>query len=365
MRRSGSSSCMLKPKAVLSTQEEQGEKLSVTMVNNKQLPSYSTERFYMLSEIEQNAFSISYLCDHDCDGTAETASESDIDDCHFPSYILLYILWRPEMAASPRALTEGVIQKSVNQLKSLTDSKNKNIYLVVETLVRQVSRPDCPLSISEKQKQKTFLYKHQVDVADQLARCVTQNKTLRFDLQGLTVGICDHVRAAPGLEACMDAMILGSRERRKGNCDIKSSIGIVALHPDDLLGLDPIQETDAAQDVLQSLTCCEWNGNGDLLTFAKRAHLCWCTSNKIELKEERSKRKIVPLRRRQRNAIDQDFTVWDPIAIFLILFIAAWFYLHMRGLVTSSEDGLGVFFHRIESIFTTDKEAAAEKGDQL
>mmetsp|Transcript_8413 Transcript_8413/g.12973 ORF Transcript_8413/g.12973 Transcript_8413/m.12973 type:complete len:270 (+) Transcript_8413:130-939(+) len=247
MRRSGSSSCLLKPRAVLSEQEEPGEKLSVTMVNNNPLPSYSTERFYMLSEIEQNASSVLYLCDHDCDGTAETAAESDVDDCHFPSYLLLYILWKPDMTASPRALTEGIIQKSVKQLKSLTDAKNRNIYLVVETIATKQRNPKNFVSLAEKQNEKENLYNYQVGVAEELARCITQNKALRDDLQGLSVGISDHVRAAPGLEACMDAINFGIRQRRKGNCDLKSSIGIIARSTDDLTGLDPSQETDAAQ----------------------------------------------------------------------------------------------------------------------
>ena len=38
---------------------------SVTIVNNIPLPSYSPERYYMLSEIEHHAHSTLFLCDYE------------------------------------------------------------------------------------------------------------------------------------------------------------------------------------------------------------------------------------------------------------------------------------------------------------
>jgi len=345
----------------MTEEEDQGENPSVTMVNNNPLPTYSTERFYMLSEIEQNSSKISFLCDHECDGTAETESESEIDDCSLSSDILLYILWRPDMVASPKALTQGIIQQSVNQLKTMTEPRSTNIYLIVETIAPQQNDNIKESSQSEKLKEQQRLYQHQVEVAEDLVRCVTRHKTLRDDLQGLTVGICDHVRAAPGLEACMDAIVLGSRDRRmKGSLGGKSNIGLVTRHPDDLIGLAD-GETDAAQGVLQSITCCEWNGNGDLSTFAKRAHIRWCVNNKVELKGEERKPKVLSLRRRQRGLVRND--VWsDPITLFLSLLVATWLYVQI---LASYEDGFQEFRHQLESLFVSKKENTDEMNHQL
>jgi len=350
MRRSGSSSCMLKPKAtVLEETEEEGEAFSVTMINNKPLPSYSTERFYMLSEIEQNSKHILFLCDHEYDTrtaeTEESANSDIVDDSPFSSDIILYILWRPGMVTSPKALTQGIIQQSINQIKNSTEPRSINIYLVVEIIV---PKPNTDQSNDDDEKeQKQRLYQHRVDVvAEQLARCVTQNKLLRDELKGLTVGICDHVRAAPGLETCMDAIMLGTRDRRSFNK--KSNIGLVTRHPDDLIGLGD-GETDGVQGLLQSITICEWNGNGDIGTFAKRAHTRWCINNKVlESKEEKPKRKkVLSLRRRALNNNNNNEWFGDPITLILSVVFVTWIYTQ---LLSSYEDIYQGICHQLKSL---------------
>ena len=126
---------------------------------------------------------------------------------------------------------------------------------------------------------------------------------LRSVIEGITVDISTNVRAAPGLEQCMNAIMVGDAERRlmlerngmsrgaatastkffageKWNMEDPqcSCIAIIADHPDDLVGLDPTMEADAVQGMdlhLQMYT--EWCGGGNILNFATRAQKVWRT----------------------------------------------------------------------------------------
>lgn len=329
------------------------EPFSVTMVNNLPLPTYSTERYYMLSEIELKGNSTLFLCDYACDNTADTAGDSEAEasepESPFPSYVLLYILWRPDMEASPNALTKGIITESVKHLKSLT-GPDCQIYLVVDSLTESTSS-------NEEIRKRQYL--SQVQTVERLARCVATSKELRDEIQGLTVGISNHIRAAPGLEKCMEAMCWGSKDRRKNGDDSTSSIGIVAQHPDDLIGLQ--KEPDAAQGVLQSYTGAEWNGNGDLMSFAKRIHVKWCANSGVTLEEENLPR---PKRARPNQNLDQldGGVLADPITLFIFLTLAMWLYMH----ITSSYDnGLVGFLDRLESILDRREVTGGAMDNQL
>jgi len=255
------------------------------------------------------------------------------------------------MVSSPQALTQGIIRDTLKQLKVLTESRDCKVYLVVDALATATD--------SQDNETRQRIYDSQVQTVEKLSRCVTQSKELRDELQGFTIGISNHMRAAPGLEKCMEAIIWGSRDRRKVEGG-KSSVGIVTLHPDDLVGLQ--EEPDAAQGVLQSITCAEWNGNGDMASFAKRAHVLWCANNGVLLEEEHQPRPKVMPRRRIRMDMN-DGIVADPLTIFLFVCIASWLYLHIS---TSYEDGLQGFLDRLESILARQEEpGAAIPNDQL
>ena len=276
---------MLKPKSL----KEDGESLSVTVLNTLQLPSYSTERFYMLSEIELRAHSTIFLCDYDCDQTEETIDSIDSDNSFhsepiFPPFCVLYILWRPQMVSSAKAFAEGMIQDHVQKIKN--SSSNTKIYLLVDILVPEVPMDD--------ESAKLRRYQAQVDLAQTLARRVARTVELRTFVEGITVGVANHVRAAPGLEVAMESVSIGSKTRRRYDNDSRSFVGVICYHPDDLLGLADT-ETDAAQDVMQSITCAEWSGCGDLKSFASRAHAQWCEVNGIH--------ESTPVKRRDRKSV--------------------------------------------------------------
>jgi hypothetical protein len=335
MRRSGSSSCLLKPKSL----KEDGESLTVTVLNTLKLPSYSTERFYMLSEIELKAHSTLFLCDlyDDCDqtqDTVETSSNQSQEDPEtqtlFPPYCILYILWRPNMVSSVRAFTEVVIQDCIQKLKDASKN-NSRIYLVVDTLVPSGPNADADADDASAERR----YQAQLHVAETLARHVAQ--TLRTDLEGITVGVANHLRAAPGLEVVMEATAVGSNTRRRrrrrrqhhheNNHTSSSSslVGILCSHPDDLLGLAST-ETDAAQGVLQSITCAEWGGYGDWKSFAHRSHTQWCDMNGVlEVDEPLHKKRGS---RKYRAALENARIMDDPLVSFVFVVFLAWLYFY-------------------------------------
>jgi len=115
--------------------------LTITMVNTTRLATYSTERYYMLSELEQNASSVEFVCDHGAGG-----STVDVDPQHIsqsqpaqnedqtaprpqpraapsrhvlPPYVLLYVLWRPNTYPSPRSFVEGPILDNLRRILEL------------------------------------------------------------------------------------------------------------------------------------------------------------------------------------------------------------------------------------------------------
>ena len=129
----------------------------------------------------------------------------------------------------------------------------------------------------------------------QLSREIASHETLRHACEGLVVGISNHPRAAPGLEACMNAVSVGGSDRRRyhlhhgqrqystvssssyatAHATTKSFIGLVTLQTEDLVGLEPEGTTDAAQGVWQRRISTEWGGQGNLQSFATRAHQAW------------------------------------------------------------------------------------------
>jgi hypothetical protein len=58
-------------------------------------------------------------------------------------------------------------------------------------------------------------YNCEVTLAKQLARAASTSSYLRERIDGITIGIASDNRATPGLEACMDAVERGAKERRR------------------------------------------------------------------------------------------------------------------------------------------------------
>lgn len=398
LRKSGSSRCLQNDFLKKCNSNEKDESYensrTVTLINTDHLPSFGTERYYMLSEIQMKAHSIQFLCDlvgtpanmdDDDDSDAKTQdmsvsshslSNDDLisnnvikkdehpinyerierrnNDNHdeqtihrtkydLPPSVILYLLWRPDcMYDTPSLYAEHVIKPSVQHLMNLYDcvptennqdaqinegsgSINNNtkklplIYIVVDRviiphLMDQIKEDvnDEEEILLQQQKQNEAKKKVQLDIAEALIRKVSTDHQLKLRsiIKGITVGISDSIRAAPGLEVCMDAIVVGDSERRRfyakkqkmssftkltsshddmestlNNDDTiwtmnqpnRSSIGVITEYPDDLIGLDPNQETDAAQIDLNFHIRCSgvWEGNGNVMNFALLSQQIW------------------------------------------------------------------------------------------
>ncbi len=343
LRERGSSACLKSFDLSQASTRSPERKNKVTVINTHELPNYSTERYYMLSEIQIKAHSITFLRDmfRNDDDTQDLSASStgsaandenendrdnvddNIDTTHpskdqgnsaekniLPPFIILYLLWSEDSAHgnSSQSFKENVIEPCVDQIMELhhqdstTNSPNVNgeesskskppIYLVVDRLIN-------PLSKDNKDSEDAHR-KEQVALTEDLIRRVASCKEsqLRSLLEGVTVGLSDNSRAAPGLETCMDAIVVGDAERRhfpkKRRQDLsveiirnhieaqseadpgKSCIGIVTEYPDDLTGLDPSGETDAVQGLaLHARSVGNWGGNGNILNFAARSQKEW------------------------------------------------------------------------------------------
>ena len=370
-------------------------------------------------------------------GSGNAAAE---EDTSFPSYLLLYVLWRPDMTTSVTNFTNDVILKAVEKMQahhvdiassdedkrrsrdsnlskspsrmslnsnnetaataaaaattttttttdqsqsqsqsqefntnssrdfdrdsvtgsSLASENGKTrLYLVVERTIPFQSRQDNNENKTDddnndinaenndsfnpdtEKDQQRRQFEVEVALAERLARHIASHPQLRSVFEGITVGIANHKRAAPALDACLNVINIGARDRRTISRDAKSHVGIISWSSDDLLGLDEEGETDAAQDILQTRISTEWNGKGNLESFGYRAHAMWRKDygllpqpSDIPLSENKRR---VPRRLRR---LEEDFESF-PLDLLLNLgaFILIAYYV-WKGLV--DDDGSGV-----------------------
>ena len=186
------------------------------------------------------------------------------------------------------------------------------------------------------EEQEQHHHKIEIQTAEKLARAVASSTFLRNRIDGISIGITsDTRRAAPGLEACMDAVTRGAKERRcavrdrlvrkqktkKTNKNTSSNkrsskdddddttkkkssddrrtqslerlreksperspVAIVAMHPDDLESIDhhhhhhhdhSHHSSSEPNDILQCRVSTEWNGMGQYNSFTDRAMISW------------------------------------------------------------------------------------------
>ena len=386
LRQRGSSSCL---RAYLEDSSDESPQASnkITVVNTKILPHYSTERYYVLSEIAQKAYYTDFLCEWNAaanagsreDDTLETEPSSASEDLEsiqsmnhggggggenqledaaadprnntnatissqetnntatlssqqanysnvierIPPFLILYILWKPSSPyfTAPLSFAEYVIKPyitkildtynaQVNQHDGTSPEEEADyttsipsapkIYIVIERVCPE--RPQIPAA-AEESSSRDLDQLHQenwkltqTELAEELVKTVSaeQSLGLRHLVEGVMVGVSDNVRAAPGLEACMDAIQVGDAERRLlkkkkpiskqhtenyNMCTFdptKSCIGLIAFTGDDLTGMDDAQETDAVQGLTLHLrTNGEFSKKGNILNFAVRAQEWW------------------------------------------------------------------------------------------
>ncbi|KAL7527998.1 hypothetical protein ACHAWF_002397, partial [Thalassiosira exigua] len=443
MRRSGSASCILRPKHSLSEEDLQRlarEAPTTTVLTVDRLPSYGTDRLYVLSELQVHANSIHFVHDlpaasgADADGSANAREEDGAAASPaLPPSVILYLLWKPNTYPTPRSFADGPLSECVRRcllangedvpLEELEDVRSNprsptysprrqsapdqpdvwpdakegasetgspgrgaqdqsqqtqqltRIYVVVDRIAPSddgdmgelPNFPDLDLMNStsssgedgrhpkttesslpalepqhskavsqrnlqepnkeEGDRKRLAQHNNEVNMAEQLARAVASSRFLRNRIDGISIGVTSDASAAPGLEACMDAVFRGAKERRlaarersvrnvmkqwkrKGktigteddahaeNDGVKHfrrreraldrlrersptrcPVAVVALQPDDLEGPDHhhhhSENGDASPRILQCRVSTEWNGQGEHKTFADRAMRDW------------------------------------------------------------------------------------------
>jgi hypothetical protein len=324
------------------------QSLSVTVLNQEQLPSYSSERSYLLSDIEETARETVFL-DEFCASVQSNVSRSAISgfSALHPIYIIFYLQWQANVDVDEfvesvllysvrrlwQAVSEHPCKKKPASLDKLelhtpqrspslsADEKNDssssststngiNVYVVVD----RIDLPSSALAshamfdLSEvKQVDDDYhdwLTLQQEDCARSLAKTVAAHAELRPLLQGITVAVCNGERASPGLEACAEVLHIGSEDRHKfysgsiptlsstATATTKSYISLFVNSQDELLdwrvplidkvktdhnskAIFNISDVTSSVSPWQTRIVAEWNAQGNLQSFARRAHAEW------------------------------------------------------------------------------------------
>ena len=280
---------------------------AVTLIHTREMPSYSAERYYMLSEIEQHSHSVQFLKNRSL--------------CP-PPFLIYYYLWKPGI--TPESVGQHIAHVVLQLIRRRATLTLSSTMLLEQPAFQHYNRPSSPSNLVSGtfsnsstvklrdpfssptptiKQATTSLYlvvdkistqelSEEEQLIQQLLRLVASQ--LRSYCEGMTVGLSNHVRAAPGLEVCMNAFHYGAPDRRRRLFDRvppitenhfvaldqqnRSIIGLLTDDPESLVGLStPENEGDSATDAVQGVNqrcfCAEWNGCGDLHSFAKRAHL--------------------------------------------------------------------------------------------
>ena len=332
---------------------------SVTLLSQEALPSYSSERFYLLSEMEQTARETLFLCDL-CPSSFNNDGDNDDDDeetrstqesqsvlsedghndntrhenvstieatntalpSHTtaitpilptnPRFVILYLLWQPNHTQNIDDFVETVVLWNVQRvlhvyglsIEQFTTASETglHIYCIIDRVdVVAVANDYDHTSLEDgihMTSDHTYLdiasspsstgFTHCQQRARQLAHQVATHSCLRRLLQGINVAISNHIRATPGLEACIHALQVGSEDRNRFGSDErskKSSMSVMTTHHDALIGSiwqhhqqgdeQQLHDLHGANNVLQTRMVAEWNANGNLHSFAQRAHAEW------------------------------------------------------------------------------------------
>ena len=232
---------------------------------------------------------------------------------------------KEDQSQSNKTISEVILEGSLSAPNSPQQEDEcegaTTLYIVVE---RVSTPPETSTSSLES------LHQAQEALAEQVVRYAAIR--LRDLCEGISVYCANHERAAPGLEACMNAVSLGAADRRRfanskneglvdgltgPPLDSSSYMGFVLLSAEDLLGFQSQQVTDAAQGVSQSCWCAEWNGRGNLNSYAKRAHEQWRLDRGLPSMAFVGQKKPPVPRRRGRNEFFDEQALDHAIKSFL------------------------------------------------
>jgi hypothetical protein len=174
------------------------------------------------------------------------------------------------------------------------------------------------------------------------------------------VGVTTSVAASPGLEACLQAIHVGSADRRahgEDETDRRSLIALIASSVADLHGHDVGDGDGMAHShghdhhattprpprtLHQSLVTAEWPAAGDLQAFSHRAHAAWRRQHDLSpttgiLAAGSAKGPRPPLRRTGRRSDPHAVDQWIMEALYqtmVVSILVAYLIFHYRQDVT-------------------------------
>ena len=181
----------------------------------QQLPTYSCERYYLLSEIEQRA---SFVFMDEPDNSEQVSTQN-------PRIDVVYLLWD---------YSHGVewVKKRIETVLDRHPSCLSRCLIVLECLVASKDA----FESSEIQAPMEALFEWAEEVCPS---------------SFLFIGVSDKITGTPGLEKCYDFLkfIVTAAPAAEGN------IRFIGATRADCLGYDPTREPDAGSDVYQVLCC--------------------------------------------------------------------------------------------------------------
>lgn len=180
----------------------------------QKLLSYSCERYYLLSEIEQSVHFV-FLDEPESKSSEQVSTQNPLID-------VIYLLWKAEDGWE-------ILKSNIQTILDRYPSCLSRCLIVVECLTR-----------SEEEFEN--------DVKDQLER-IFKWADKAFPDSPLFVGVCDQVSGTPGLEKVEEFLkfTVASAPTAAGN------IRLIGLTRQECLGHDPVREPDAASGLYQVL----------------------------------------------------------------------------------------------------------------
>ena len=182
----------------------------------QKLPSYSSERYYLLSEIEQRVTFV-FLDEPESKSSEQVSTQNPIID-------VIYLLWN---SSEGWEMLKSNIQKVLERYPSCLS----RCLIVVECLT------------SSKEEFET-------EVTDQLDR-IFKWADKSFPDSALFVGVADKAAGTPGLEK-VEEFVKFTNASAPG---VTSNIRLIGLTRQECLGHDPVREPDAESGLFQVLVC--------------------------------------------------------------------------------------------------------------
>lgn len=211
------------------------------------LPSYTSERYYLLSEIEQRATFL-FLVEKEQDTPTSTppsphAPQSQSSDG--TKHDAFYLLW------DLRATSVQTVEQFRSDVTQLLVGNHRNLSTAPDRL------PSSLLAIEVVVDKKVDgVANNHIDV---VRECISENNSWIRDnhrIGCVYVGIADNAAGAPALEAIMDYAIILDNHYTLSVPTSSSETGlplrVVGTRQGHMLGHDPTRDPDAASDVYQA-----------------------------------------------------------------------------------------------------------------